>query len=265
MLETLLYLNEDLASSIALRYITYINKFIQLALHVAHVEEADNTERGGGTGWVRRTWEDGIASNGRRLMYRMLRTENIDCPLAGPPRIFIGNRDTELTYELCTGGYKLFAEGYLNTDDPDKFYRLIKSPLYKKTSCSVLIVKNLSISKKVGLLCSENVDPEVLVEKSLAILGNTSFNLDIVYFKFKESGELQFLDRQEAGTHLNKTEALLAKTGRDVNNVIVVSGTPELAGDFLKEYALVAAPFPGRKNMLMETMANSLASVLLVR
>ena len=265
MLETLLYLNEDLASSIALRYIAYINKFVQLALHVVHVEEADTKERAGGTGWVRRTWEDGIAFNGRRLMYRMLRTENIDCQLAGPPKVFVGDRETEITYELCTGGYKLFVEGYLNTDDPDKFYKLIRSPLYKRTSCPVLMVKNLSVSKKLGLLCSENIDPEFLVEKSIALLGDTSFMLDIVYFKFKKNETLQFLDKKEACNHLKKTEALLTQSGKSVNNVNVVSGTPEQVGDFLKEYALVAAPFPDRRDMLMETIANSLASVLLIR
>ena len=81
MLKTLLYINEDLASSIALRYVDYLNRFIPLSLYVTHVEDVDEKEQAG-TGWVRRTWEDGVESSGKRLVDRMLKTENISCPLA---------------------------------------------------------------------------------------------------------------------------------------------------------------------------------------
>ena len=109
MLKTLLYINEDLASSIALRFTDYLNKFVDLSLFVTHVEEPDKKEQVG-TGWVRRTWEDGVASSGKRLIERMLRTENIDCPLAGRPKVFVGDRDKEIIYELRNGLYNLFIK-----------------------------------------------------------------------------------------------------------------------------------------------------------
>ena len=263
MLKTLLYINEDLASSIALRYTDYFNKFVPLSLFVTHVEEPDEKEQVG-TGWVRRTWEDGVASSGKRLIDRMLRTENIDCPLAGRPKVFVGNREKEIIYELRNGLYKLFIEGYLDSADPDQFYDLISSPLYTEASCPVVVVKNLSISKKCALLCADSVDPKLLFEKSLPILADSSFSLDIVYFKFKENKQLVHLDKEEGGSHLRETEALLAEAGKEVENISVVSGTPEQVGDYLKSYALVASTLPKRKSMRMYVLANSLASVLLV-
>ena len=263
MLKTLLYVNEDLASSIALRYTAYLNKFVPLSLFVTHVEEPDEKEQVG-TGWVRRTWEDGVASSGKRLIDRMLRTENIDCPQAGRPKVFVGDREKKIIYELRNGLYKLFIEGYLDTADPEQFYELVSSPLYTQASCPVLVVKNLSISKKCALLCADSVDPKVLVEKSMAILGDSNFSFDIVYFKFKENEQIVTLDRRDGGSHLEETESLLAQAGKTVENVKILSGTPEQIGDFLKDYALVSSTLPTRKSMRMYALANSLASVLLV-
>ncbi len=263
MLKTLLYINENLASSIALRYTAYFSKFVPLSLFVTHVEEPDEKEQVG-TGWVRRTWEDGVASSGKRLIDRMLRTENIDCPLAGRPKVFVGDRDKEITYELRNGLYKLFIEGYLNSYDHDQFYDLISSPLYTDTACPVLMVKNLSISKKCALLCADSVDPKVLVDKSMEILGDSTFEFDIVYFKFKENDQMVTLNKEEGGTHLEETESLLSEAGKSVDKVVVLSGTPEQIGDYLKDYALVTSTLPKRKSMRMYVLANSLASVLLV-
>ncbi len=263
MLKTLLYINEDLASSIALRYTAYLHQFVPLSLYISHVEEPDKKEQIE-SGWVRHTWEDGVASKGKRLIERMLRTENINCPLAGRPTVFVGDRDKEIAYELRNGLYNLFIEGYQNTADPDQFYELISSPLYINTSCPVLVVKNLSINKKCALLCADSVDPKVLVEKSMAILGESTFSFDIVHFKFNENEQLVDLGKEDGGSCLREVESLLAQHGKSVGKVSVLSGTPEQVGEYLKDYALVASTLPTRKSMTMYVLANSLASVLMV-
>ena len=264
MLKTLLYIDEDLASSIALRFTDYLNRFVKLSLFVTHVEEPEEKEQVG-TGWVRRTWEDGVASSGKQLIDRMLRTENIECPLAGRPKVFVGEKNKEIIYELRNGLYKLFVKGFLDTDNPEHFYDVISSPVCTETACPVLVVKNLSLSKKCALLCADSVDPKTLVEKSMVILGDSTFDIDIVYYKFQENEQFLTLDKQEGGSQLLETEALLEEAGKKVNNTIVLSGTPERVGDYLKEYALVASTMSSRKNMHMYVLAHSLASVLLVQ
>ncbi|HHL34086.1 MAG TPA: hypothetical protein ENJ30_06950 [Desulfobulbaceae bacterium] len=263
MLKTLLYVDENLAASIALRFTAYLNNFIPLSLFIVHVEQPDEKDQVG-SGWIQRAWEEGVGANGKRVVDRMLRTENIDCPLAGRPKIFVGNRTEEIMYELRSGSYQLYIEGYLNTADPEQFYRFISSPLYSQAPCPVLMVKNLSISKKCALLCADSVDSKELVEKSMEILGDSTFGFDIVYFKFKENEQLVTLDREEGGKNLVEAETFLAGTGKTADNVVVLSGTPEQVGDYLKDYALVASTLPSRKSMRMATLANSLSSVLLV-
>ena len=263
MLKALLYIDEDLASSIALRFTGYLNKFVPLSLFVVHVEEPDEKEQVG-TGWVRRTWEDGVASSGKRLIDRMLRTENIDCPLAGRPIVIVGDRDKEITYELRNGLYNMFIKGYLDTADPEQFFDLISSPLCTEPASPVLVVKNLSLSKKCALLCADSVDPKLLVEKSMEVLGNSTFELDIVYFKFMDGDSVQILDQVEGGKHLSETLELLESAGKTVGDITVLSGPPEKVGEHLKEYALVVSTMPSRKSMRMYTLAHSLASVLLV-
>ncbi len=269
MLKTLLYINEDLASSIALRYTDYLNKFIKLALFVTHVEEPDDKDKVG-TGWVRRTWEEGVTSSGGRLIDRMLHTENIDCHLAGRPKVFVGEHEREVIYELRSGNYQLFVQGYLNTSDSDDFFELIKSPLCTDAPCPILLAKNLTISKKCVLLCGDSVDPELLVEKSMAILDReiqdgSAFSFDVIFFRFMEQETLQVLDRSEGGSVLQNVVSRLADAGKEAEKVAVLSGTPEQVGDYLKAYALVVSTLPTRKCMRMHVLANSLASVLLVR
>ncbi len=264
MLKTLLYINEDLASSIALRFTDYLSRFVNLSLFIAHVEEPDENEQVG-TGWVRRTWEDGVASSGKRLVDRMLRTENINCSLAGRPKVFVGEMEKEMILELRNGFYQLFIKGYLDSANPEPFYDLISSSLCVETSCPMLVVKNLSLSKKCALLCADSVDPRVLVEQSMKVVGESSFEIDIVYFKFQESSQVQILDRREGGNNLGETESLLAAAGKTVVNTTVLTGAPEQVSDYLKEYALVVSTMPKRKSIHIHVLAHSLASVLLVR
>lgn len=263
MLKTLLHVNEDLDSSIALRYTAYLHKFVPLSLYISHVERADEKERVG-TGWIRPTWEDSVASNGKRLIERLLRTENIDCPLAGRPTVFVGDRDKEVSYELRNGLYDLFIEGCPNSPDPDQFYELVSSPLYINASCPMLVVKNISINKKCALLCADNVNPKVLVEKSMAILGDSTFTFDVIHFKINENKEFLTLANEDGGSCLRETESLLAKHGKSVNKALVLSGSPEQAGDYLKNYTLVASTLPTRKSITMDILAHSPASVLMV-
>ena len=271
MLKTLLYIDEDLASSIALRFTDYLHKFAPLSLYVIHIEQLEEKEQVG-AGWIRHAWEDGVCSSGKRLVDRMLRTENIACPLAGRPKIFteepgfLGERqDQEVVYELGNGTYDLFIKGYLDSANPEPFYELITSKLFQETKCPMLVVKNLSLSKKYALLCADSVDPKLLVEKSMNVLGDSTFDLDLVFFKFKENEELTVLDHEEGGGSLREVEDLLAERGKEVNKTTVLSGTPEQMGDYLKEYAVVASTMPTMKSMRMYVLAHSLASVLLVR
>ena len=60
LINTLISLNADLASSIALRYSCRLMELTQMRVQPIHVEEVDKEGYPPGSGWVRSTWERGL-------------------------------------------------------------------------------------------------------------------------------------------------------------------------------------------------------------
>lgn len=265
MIRALISLDENLASSITLRYASHLYELINLQLQTIHVEEPDRKRHSSGSGWVRRTWEKELQEAGDQTVQRLLKTENVPCPFAGPPRVFIGDRDNEILSEVRTGGYDLFMEGNINTSNIADFYDLITSRLYTKAPCPVMIVKNMLVVEKAVLLCGDGVDPKRLVPQFLKIFGEAPINIELLYYKFQENDALVFQEKDVAGAFLQEAEKLLCDNGHEPTASRVVTGTPEKVGDYLRNYGLVASTFPTRKSPRMETLAHSPSTVLLCK
>jgi len=262
MNKTLLYLNEDLASSIALRYADYLSSVSDLKLYIIHVEEPD-TRQQAGTGWVRRTWETGIQETGAQVVKRIIKTENVKCKFAGPPKVVVGDREAEILKELRIGGYDLFMEGHMNASSVDEFYRIVSSRLYKQASCPVMLVKNLTVARTAVILLGDAVDHRKVVDRYMQLVDGSKLDTELIYFKFRDQAEVSFMDLSEGGAALKESEGLLKAAGMPVKKSTVICGTPEHTGDFLRNYAFIAANLPVRKSLRMEVLANTPASVLL--
>lgn len=265
MIKGLLYLDENLASSIALRYASHLAELINLQLQTAHVEQPDQKQHSAGSGWVRRTWERGVQDAGTQVVQRLLKTEKVQCPFTGPPKIFIGDRDEEILDELKFGSYDLFMEGDLNTSNVSDFYKLITSRLYAKAPCPVMIVKNLLVKQNAVLLCGDGVDHHKLIIQFLKIFGGAQLEIELLYYKFQETDELSFQEKEAAGSFLQEAEQLLAEKGGALYRSRVVTGTPERVGDYLSNYGLVASTFPTRKSPRFELLAQLPSPVFLCK
>ncbi len=260
-MKALLYLNEDLASSIAIRYADYLCSAADVQLHIIHIEEPDSRQQAG-TGWVRRTWESGMQETGAQAVKRIIRTENVKCHFAGPPKIIVGDKEFEVLRELRMGGFDLYMEGHIDTSSTDDFYRIVSSKLYSQAPCPTLMIKNLTVSKTAAIFLANAVDYQRLVTRFQDLFHNSKFDADIIYFKSSEQSELSFMDVSEGGSILKETEKLLKNAGIPVNKTSVLCGTPEQAGDFLRNYAFVAANLPVRKSLRAEVLAHTPTSVL---
>ena len=264
MARALLYLDENLASSIALRYIDYLSTMIQLTPFIIHVVVPEEKEQAG-TGWVRRTWESGMIESGKATISRLLKTEKVKCAFGSTPKIKIGNKDDEILEELRITSYDFFAEGHLPTSRSQDFHDLLDSELYIKAPCSIMCIKNLSVSKTVGILLGNGVEPETVVSELKKIWDNSVMNIDLIYYTFKDSDNLEFLERSHASNLLNETEELLKKGELPCSNIHVIAGTPEAAGDFLINYAFIASSFPPKKSLVAEVLAYTPNSVFLCK
>lgn len=261
----LLALDENLASSIALRYASQLVKILALQLQAGHVEAPDKKQHSGGTGWVRRTWERGLQEAGQQAVQRLLNTEKVPCPFIGSPKVFIGDRDDVLLEELHNGDYDLFIEGNLNTSKIKDFYELITSPLYTKTPCPILVVKNLVSSDTVALLCGDGVDHTTVIPTALSLLKGENINFDLIFYRYQETEPSFSMDKEEAGSALIEAEKLLQAENITPHNTLVVSGTPESVAATLKKYRLVASSFPVRKTPRLELLAQCPSPVLLCK
>ena len=203
MLRTLVYLNADLASSIALRYACQLTHVIKMKLHTVHVEEPDHDGYAPGTGWVRRTWEDAMLKTGEFEIAQLIKAEKSSCPILGPTKMLVGDRENEILREIQRESYDLFVEGSLHSFSPKKLYDKIQSRLYRHIPCPVMVVKNLVNLEKIALIVRDEVEYKKSVSMFLKIFGGAKLNLNLIYCKFQEPGKLSFKGQKDANGVLN--------------------------------------------------------------
>ncbi len=264
MAKALLYLDENLASSIALRYVDYLNSLLEIETFIIHVVEPDEKEQAG-TGWVRRTWETGMLESGQATISRLLKTEKVKCSFGGPPIIKIGDKEREILQELRVGAYDIFIEGHLPISKSDDFFELIESDLYQNAPCSILCVKNLSVSKTIGVLVGNGVQPEPVAFTLDKLIKNSEMEIELIHYSFKDVDTLEFVNSQEAELILKKSKESFLQKGLNISNSHAVTGTSEALGDFLINYAFVACSLMPSKSIISEALAQSPNSVLLCK
>ncbi len=256
--KSLIYLNEDLASSIALRFAAQIVKQTGMKLQTIHVEEPEKEEQAG-TGWVRRTWEQGLIEAGRDSVQRLLKTEKVDCSFAGEAKVVVGDPETAIMEELLHGIYDLYIEGYLNTPHSQDFHDLLATRRLRHMSCPVLIVKNLVPSNRVLFLLSEAVDSTQLIQDFTQLFSQAPerppIEVTLFDYRFMETETLRFLDNGNSASPIHDAEKLLMEKGWGEPEVLIVQGTPEQAAHYLKDYGLVVSSYPTRTSPRAELIA----------
>ena len=160
MLRTLVYLNADLASSIALRYTCQLAQVVDMKLHSIHVEEPDQGTHAPGTGWVRRTWESALLKAGELEIAQLINAEKSSCPMLSAPKMLIGDRENEILSEIQSESYDLFVEGELYSFNAKKLYDKISGQRnYHKRLLE--IIHEVSVSELEGREVIELIDDKV--------------------------------------------------------------------------------------------------------
>jgi nucleotide-binding universal stress UspA family protein len=242
MLRTLVYIDADLASSIALRYACQLTQLIDMKLHTIHVEEPDYDGRAPGTGWVRRTWESAMLKTGEFEIAQLIKAEKSSCPMIGSPKMLVGNRENEILHEIQRESYDLFVEGSLHSFTAKKFFDKIHSRLYRHISCPVIVVKNLVNLEKIALIVRDNVEFKKLVSMFLKIFSGARLNLDLIYCEFQEPGKLSSTGMANANGALNAVEKNLMEHNCPPQDCRKIQGAPEEIGDMLRDYGMVVSP-----------------------
>ncbi|MHB8810150.1 MAG: hypothetical protein ACYC9M_09075 [Desulfobulbaceae bacterium] len=263
MKKALLYLDEDLASSMAFRFAAAQGQELDMALQPFHVVEPEG-KAPEDLGWVSRSWERAQVAGGLDKVNRLVRTENIAWHQADEPKIALGDKDQETLRELAGGGYSLFVEGYLDKSDPSDFLCFLNAARFRKNPCPLLLVKNLVDPEQLLLLLDREMDAGLAVSHLTDLYGDAARDLDltVLYYKSAEGGELVFQQRKK-GSSLDRIEALLAQAGWNDPEWMVVQGPPEKAAGYMQGHGLVVTLFPGLAGARAELLAHLANPVLL--
>lgn len=242
MIRTLVYLDADLASSIALRYACQLTHIINMKLHTVHVEEPDHDGHAPGTGWVRRTWENTMLQTGEFEIAQLIKAEKSSCPRLDAPKMLFGDRENEVLREIQRESYDLFVEGSLHSFAAKKLFDKINSRLYRHIPCPVIIVKNLVDIEKVALIVRSEIESKKLISVFLKIFKGVKLKLDLVYCEFQEPGQLSSGAKKEINGTLSAVEEILVENQLPPENCLTIQGSPEEIGDALRDYGLLAFP-----------------------
>lgn len=266
MKKALVYLDEDLASSMALRYAATHTGQLGMALQVIHVVEL-KPQSHDDTGWVRRSWEKQLMDEGRDEVSRLVKTENIAYVNAGEPKIALGDKDTEILQVLNDDSYALYFEGFMNGTNNKEFLDFLSAKRFQEMSCPLLIVKNLVAHENLLLLIDDDVDAEIVVSglNNLYDGLKDTINLTVLYYRYMNAKELSFLERKEAGHQLDIVEQQLDRYGWDDPEWMVMQGLPDKAAEYMRGYGLVVTAFPSDMNRRAELLAYLANPLLLLR
>jgi hypothetical protein len=276
MIDMLVSLNADLASSIAFRYACRLTELVDIHLQTIHVEEVEKEGYPPGSGWVRSTWEKGLLQTAQEEISQLINTEKSTCPPLNAAIIRIGDREDELLQEIKNESYDLLLEGVLSSFDEQLFYKKMRSKLYKQTPCPIILVKNLVNPDRVALLIGEHKDVKPIVSTFLRIFCKSKVTVDLVYFEPEKSGQTEFkkkyaelaesFDGQAAGRVLDEAKALLAEDGWTPEESWVIRNKPRKIGEMLEAYGLVGVRIPRgthKHNMVLDVLSRVPSATLL--
>lgn len=260
MIKTLVSLETNLASRLALQYTCRLAKVIDMELHTVHVMEAESGGQPPGTGWVRKTWEDALLISDQEEITRFIKAQKASHPQLGPLKISVGDREKEIYYELQSGFYNLFVEGALHTFDGAPFYRKIHSWFYQNAPCPVLLVKNLVSIEKALIVLSREVNYTKLIATFLKLFKGLSIDLDLIYCHFNRREKSARPKGEDADTILRNAEKILGEHEMTPAQCRIIQGSPDKADEFMRGHGLVVSSIyrqASKKSPLLELLSRT--------
>ncbi len=269
MIKGLIYLNADLASSIALRYVCQLAGMKEMVIDSMHVEETAQDAHTPGTGWVRKTWEKGVKENAGQKILQLVNAEKRSCINLSDPAIIVGDRDAEVRSTIALNTYDFFVEGLLQSFSSHNFKEKILSKLYQNISCPVLLVKNLVEINKVAIIIDKKENNNCLEEPLQKIIKDTDLTCELVKCE---------LDTDSTGLNINETAAgqdddiddaksfIEKRTGININKSIEIKGKPFDVAESLRDYGLVLMAVDkaiSKKNPVLEMMSKITSALLI--
>ncbi|MGB8993548.1 MAG: hypothetical protein WCD80_15940 [Desulfobaccales bacterium] len=155
MMKTLVAIEVDLASSMAIRYACDLGNLIPMELFPVYVKAPPPEVPATGTGWVRHTWEREVVAMGKEEIHEMLASEQETCPLLQEPRVIYGDREYELLKIVGQETFSLYVEGAPYPFNPANIHRRLHSKFYQKLASPLIWLRVLRKIHQVLVVCPD--------------------------------------------------------------------------------------------------------------
>ncbi len=156
MIKTLVAIEVDLASSLAIRYACQLSSLIELELYPVYVKEPPPEVPATGTGWVRHTWEREILEMGKEEIQEMLAGEKESCPQLQAPRVLYGDRQYELLKIMEHEPFDLYVEGAPYPFTPANIQRRLNARFYQRVGTPLIWLR---ILRRINQVLAPCFDP----------------------------------------------------------------------------------------------------------
>ena len=153
MIKTLVAIEVDLASSMAIRYACQLGNLINLTLYPVYVKAPPPEVPTVGTGWVRHTWEREIVAMGKEEIQEMLASEMETCPTLQEPRVIYGDREYELLKIVEHEPFNLYVEGAPYPFTAVNIQRRLNSKFYQRVTTPLIWLRLLRKISQVLVPC----------------------------------------------------------------------------------------------------------------
>ncbi|WP_415718950.1 universal stress protein [Maridesulfovibrio sp.] len=253
MNKALIPVEMTLASNIALRYACQKSELLAIDLQPIHIEEPDHKAHSSQTGWIRKSWESGLKQAGVEQVRRVLQNEELDCFIMPQPIVEVGDREDILLQELRLGNYRMFIEGEISNFNTGEFRKKLRSKLYKKMPCPVLLVKNIIKSDRVAIVVDTDTDLKSTIGQFCGLLRNRKIDFDLCVYSLDD-----FSRETQPEDIIRTAGELLAEHGRAPQRSFTLLTAPEKAVPSLHDYGLIVSAVDrnsARKSPLIEVLA----------
>ncbi len=237
MIKTLVSIEVDLASSLAIRFACQLGGSIDVEIHPLYVKKSLSHDSFRGAGWASRTWQREMIEKGKEEICKMIAPEMDFCPKLSDPKVIYGDRHSEVSRVAQEGGFDLYVEGTDFTWGHGELYKLAHTKFYQRLTCPLILVQSLRKMKQVLLLCMDIAGTEILTRTFEKIWKGSSVPLVLAYPAdyLTASGENGLKEK------VLESKGLLEKAGCAVEQKQIdpeVFSSPK--EDFMKDYGLVA-------------------------
>lgn len=237
MIKTLVSIEVDLASSLAVRFACQLGGLMEIEIHPVYVKESPPHESVMGAGWASRTWEREMIEQGKEEISELISAEKDFCPVLGEPRVIYGDREAELLKMTHLENFDLYVEGVHFPWTPGDLYKRIHSKLYQKLPSTPVLVRTLRKIDHVLLLCLDVAGTEALCALFQKIWKNCPVPLTLAYRAEDATGP----DGDGVRQAVERARGILEQSGCAVQTQDGFPSIPEHdAAEALKEHGLVA-------------------------